>query len=61
MKLSQSHDPNCKFNELTQFFFFLYFMFFFKKKIIIQYLVDWELVFVIYFSFLYVELFQSHD
>ena len=59
MKLSQSHDPDCKFDELTHYFFI--YLTFFKKKIIIQHLVDWELVFVIYFSFLYVKLFQSHD
>jgi len=60
MGLSHSHDLDRGFERFNQVYSGPFFVFFLKLKknyFFLQYLVDWELGFMIYFDFLSIRLF----
>ena len=59
MRLCQPHDSGHGFGELIQVFF-VFFLIDFFFNLTVQYLIDSELNFMIYFNF-FIQLSQSHD
>lgn len=60
IELSRSYDLSCKFDILTRVFLGPFLIDFFSN-FILQYQVDWELSFIIYFDLLSIGLSQSHN